>query len=304
MNQPDNNQTDLRFRDYINQSKQLDSPLISLISFPTDQGVVLNNGRPGSALAPELIRAHLNNLTPSPVHFDSHIQLMKQVADLGSIPCDNDLAAEQALLGSKVSACLNNGSLPVIIGGGHETSFGHFLGYKESDKPVIIVNIDAHTDVRPLKNGKPHSGSPFRQAIEDQSGICRGYHVFGLNPSSVAIEHDQFVRKHGSANYIDSFNLNELIGFIKSFESDSHVMVTMDMDGVDQSQAPGVSAPNANGFSADTWLSIALELGKIPGVTSFDLCEVNPVYDRDGQTVRLAAVTLWHFLLGVAMRGN
>ena len=300
MKYPDNNDSDLRLRDFIRQNPPEETSLIDLISFPSDQGVMLNNGRAGSALAPELIRARFYNLTPSPAHFEAHTTLLKRVADQGSVPCEKDLASDQALLGAKVSQSLQNGSIPVIIGGGHETAYGHFLGYVEADKPITIFNIVAHTDVRDLKDGNPHSGSPFRQAIEHASGVCRGYHVFGLNPTSVAIEHDQYVREQGSAHYIDAFDLNKLLESVR--ESDTDVMVTMDMDAVDQSHAPGVSAPNANGLNTETWLKTAFELGKIDNITSFDLCEVNPVYDQDGKTVRLAAITIWYFLLGVALR--
>lgn len=297
-----NNGSDLRLRDYIRHNKPTDPPLIDLISFPTDKGVMINNGRPGSAKAPELIRARLFNRTPDPVHFEAHTALLRLVSDQGSVPCDRDLASDQAILGSKVSLSLQNESIPVIIGGGHETAYGHFLGYAEAGKPVTIINIDAHADVRHLKNGSPHSGSPFRQAIEHESGVCRGYHVFGLNPSSVAIEHDQYVRKHGSAHYIEDFDLNSVLESVQ--RSDTDVMITLDMDAVDQSQAPGVSAPNANGLSTETWLKTAFTLGKNSKITSFDLCEVNPVYDQDGQTVRLAAMTIWYFLLGVALRDD
>jgi hypothetical protein len=39
-------------------------------------------------------------------------------------------------------------------------------------------------------------------------------------------------------------------------------------------------------------------------VTSCDLAEMNPNYDRDGQTARLAALTVWNVYRGLAARGN
>jgi len=76
----------------------------------------------------------------------------------------------------------------------------------------------------------------------------------------------------------------------------------MDMDAVKQADAPGVSAPNALGIKKEDWLQLAYGFGKHPKVTSFDLSEVNPEFDRDNQTVKLAALTVWYFLLGVALR--
>ncbi|MEX2462725.1 MAG: formimidoylglutamase, partial [Balneolaceae bacterium] len=278
--------TDLRLRDFIQQRDMSQSAMVHLIAFPSDQGVLINNGRPGSAHAPELIRARLFNLTPHPAYTQKHTKLLRKVVDSGSIPCSEDLDSDQNLLGSTLAERLMKKIIPVVMGGGHETAYGHFLGYVHAGKPVTIVNIDAHTDVRPLKNGRSHSGSPFRQAIEHPSGLCIGYHVFGLNPSTVAADHDQFVREHGSVHYESDTTLESIINCFRS--AGESVMVTMDMDAVCQSEAPGVSAPNASGLSSKFWLNLAFELGKQPNVTSFDLCEVNPTYDVDGQTIRLA----------------
>ena len=34
----------------------------------------------------------------------------------------------------------------IVLGGGHETSYGHFLGYALASRQVEILNWDAHTD--------------------------------------------------------------------------------------------------------------------------------------------------------------
>lgn len=34
------------------------------------------------------------------------------------------------------------------------------------NKKFGVINLDQHFDVRPLKDGKAHSGSPFRQMLE------------------------------------------------------------------------------------------------------------------------------------------
>jgi len=290
---------DLRLRDFIRKSNP-ESSRVSLIEFPSDQGVFINGGRQGSSKAPELIKAGLYNLTPHPAHYREHTELLERVWELDRVDCSGDLQADQELLAKKVAGELIRESMPVIIGGGHETSFGHFLGYVEAERDVTILNIDAHTDVRELKGGKAHSGSPFYQALKHPSGRCKAYHVFGLNPGSVAGDHHNFVNQNGSAHFLEETSLEKVLNCLNSVGHD--VMVTMDMDAVSQSDAPGVSAPNSAGMSLEFWLQLAFEFGRHPGVASFDLCEVNPLYDIDNQTVRLAARTIWSFLLGVALR--
>ena len=290
---------DFRLRNFISKSDHKDS-LLSLIEFPSDQGVFINGGRQGSAQAPERIKARLFNMTPHPIHFNDHTNLLKRVSEQGRIDCSGDVAADQESLSKKVARNLQKNSLPVIIGGGHETSFGHFLGYVESERDVTIINIDAHTDVRELIQGKSHSGSPFYQAITHPAKRCKAYHVFGLNPASVATEHYDFVDLHGSAHFLEDTTLEKVVSCLNSNNQD--VMITMDMDAVMQSEAPGVSAPNAAGMRSELWLQLAFEFGRNKNVTSFDLCEVNPLYDVDNRTVRLAAETIWQFMLGVSLR--
>lgn len=277
----------------------------ALLGFPSDEGVRINGGRTGASKAPEQIFSRLMQLTLHPLHADLHSELIRHVSRPNILNCTGNVASDQHDLGMRIAETLMNGVLPVIIGGGHETAFGHYLGYSETKKPVHILNIDAHTDVRPLKEGLPHSGSPFRQALEDSSGCCSSYTAMGLQPSAVACEHLSYVNENGKAVLADELSMNTVQNYFSSLGSSSDaapVMLTMDMDAVDQSHAPGVSAPNPAGISSSLWLEIAFFCGKQRNVASFDLCEVNPNFDRDDQTVRLAALTLWYFLLGVALR--
>jgi formiminoglutamase len=64
-----------------------------------------------------------------------------------------------------------------------------------------------------------------------------------------------------------------------------------------------VSAPNSAGLTSALWLAAADGAGRCPTVTSADVVELNPAFDRDGQTARLAALTVWSLLRGLADRG-
>jgi formiminoglutamase len=290
---------DPRLRDFIKR-KFSEQSQVHLLQFPSDHGILTNNGRPGAAQAPDLVRARLLNLTPHPAQYQTHTDLLEKVYDAGIIPCSEDVEKDQQMLGMEAAKILLKKRIPVILGGGHETSFGHFLGYVNSGRSVTIINIDAHTDVRPLKKNKPHSGSPFRQALEHKSGICKAYHVFGLNPSTVSFPHYNFVKKNGSAIFERETSVDSILNCMEN--TDGNLMITMDIDAVNQGEAPGVSTPNPSGIGKDMWLQLAYEFGRCEKVSSFDLCEVNPVYDRDMRTVRLAALTVWYFLFGLSMR--
>ena len=241
-------------------------------------------------------------MTPGAENVEQFQELIAHTNDIGDVSAAGDVEKDQNVLGSVIAGYLEQNVIPIILGGGHETAFGHFLGYAKADLPTAILNMDAHTDVRPLKNGKAHSGSSFRQALEHKSECCTTYLAAGLQPYAVAKSHLNFMAEYGGQYYFrDETNITTISGLFHAHESE-RLMITFDMDAVDQAYAPGVSAPCANGLEPDLWLTAAYLAGRNEQVTSFDLSEVNPAHDRDGQTARLAALTIWHFLLGLSQR--
>lgn len=294
---------DLRLGHWLQKnSKETEGCRVALIGFGSDEGVRRNGGRPGASEAPDAIRRELYQMTPNAEDHKSFVHFLDYCSDAGNVAVTGNLEEDQQRLGKIVAGYLEQDIVPVILGGGHETAYGHFLGYAVAGLKTSVFNLDAHTDVRPLKNEQPHSGSPFRQMLEHESNSAETYLAGGLQPHTVAQSHLAFIDQHnGHYLFRDETNITSISGLFHQHNS-KRLMVTFDMDAVDQSQAPGVSAPCANGLPADLWLTAAYLAGRNEQVTSFDLSEVNPKYDRDGQTAKLAALTIWHFLLGLSQR--
>jgi formiminoglutamase len=277
------------------------SPRAVILGFPTDEGVRRNGGRPGAAAAPTEIRRLLYRLTPDAEDPEPFVELLRNTLDRGDLVCSSDLEADQQQLGDVVAGVLEAGAFPIVLGGGHETAYGHFLGYVRAGRTVTLLNWDAHADVRELRGGLGHSGSPFRQALLHPSRLARRYLVAGLLPQSVAAAHIAFVRQRkGEAIPRAALTPARVRSLYRSLHAP--VMASFDIDAVDQAYAPGVSAPAAGGLGPELWLEAAFQAGRTPAVTSFDLVEINPSYDRDHQTARLAALTVWSVLRGLASR--
>jgi formiminoglutamase len=277
------------------------TPRVALLGFPSDEGVKRNGGRAGAAAAPSSVREELFRFTPDARRFDANVDLLQHSLDMGDLRISGNVREDQLLLGETVGALLMRGIFPIIIGGGHETSFGHFLGYVVAARTVSILNWDAHTDVRMLRNDEPHSGSPFYEAITHPSGLCRRYSAIGLSPHAVAREHLTFICEHGgSYTWRDDISVSSIDTL---FDSPAEpVLATFDLDVVDQSQAPGVSAPAVAGLDSRLWLYAAFRAGCASAVTSFDLVELNPRLDSDRQSIRLGALTIWSVLSGLSER--
>ena len=274
---------------------------VVLLGFPSDEGVRRNGGRPGAAEAPDAIRQALYKLTPDARASHAFIELLEHTADLGNLAMPGEMEENQQRLGEALAPFLRAGAVPIILGGGHETSFGHFLGYVEAGQPVEILNWDAHADVRPLRDGRGHSGSPFRQALEHPAWRCDGYTVAGLLPHSTARAHLAYLDEKGAA-YVWRSDLSAQRVRTLYGRRRGATLVTFDLDAVDQAWAPGVSAPAVGGMDPGLWLAAAYEAGRSPDVASIDLVEYNPAFDEDGRTARLAALTIWEILRGLAER--
>lgn len=276
-------------------------PRAVLLGFPSDEGVRRNGGRPGAAGGPGAIRRQLYRLTPEVGRFDAHAGFLARTADLGDLVLSGNLEEDQARLASALAPLLARGVWPIVLGGGHETAYGHFLGYVEAGTDVSILSWDAHPDVRPLKDGKAHSGSPFRQALEHPSGRCRSYAVAGLLPHAAAAAHLRWMEERGGRAVwgpeLTPERLERLFGGLEA-----PAMVSFDLDAVDQSEAPGVSAPAVGGLNSGFWLWAAYRAGTDRTVRSVDVVELNPAVDRDDQTARLAALTVWQVTRGMAVR--
>jgi formiminoglutamase len=276
-------------------------PVVALVGFPSDEGVRRNGGRPGAADGPREIRRWLYRMTPDAEHPEASRRLLERTVDLGDVVVTGDLELDQERLGRVVGAELDRGRVPVVLGGGHEVAYGHFLGHTRGGGSVEILNWDAHADVREIRGGAASSGTPFRQALEHASGACARYRVLGLQPHSVALAHrDWVLERGGEAIFRDRVDAGAIERAYRDCARDA--LVSFDLDAVDAAHAPGVSAPTIGGLGVGTWLAAAEAAGRSPRVRSIDLAELNPRYDLDGRTARLAALTIWRFLRGLATR--
>jgi formiminoglutamase len=293
--------SDPRLRDLLGRALSPgDTPLVSLIGFPCDQGVTRNNGRAGAADAPVAIRHRLGRLTPDAEAPEAFRHVVERTADHGDVEITGDLERDQEQLAQQIAPLLAGNGMVIVLGGGHETAYGHFLGYAHAGIPVSIVNWDAHCDVRESADGLGTSGTPFRQALVHPSGIAQRYTVAGLQPHAVAASHLAFVRSHGEPVWRQDVTRATILNLYSTPRT--AIMASFDLDAVDRTHAPGVSAPNSAGLSVDLWLEAAYRAGSSPTVRSADVVELNPRVDRDGQTEALAALTVWCLLKGVSDR--
>ena len=279
--------------DFPTYKKESTRGSFTFVGFASDEGVRRNKGRLGAKEAPLTVRKHLASL---PHHFQSKLY------DVGNVHCDDgQLEKAQETLGETVATILRQKSTPVIIGGGHETLYGHYLGVREAlgpDAVIGIINIDAHFDLR--KADEATSGTMFRQILtndENARYLCLGIQTLG-NTSILFNTADQLGVEYVLREDVERLAHTEQV--IESFsEKCDAIMMTLCMDVVRQADAPGVSAPAPFGLDSQTVRSLMQTVAQRQNFVSFDISEVNPTYDRDDQTSRLASYLIGQTLLTI-----
>jgi len=263
-----------------------------LLSYPDDRGVRLNGGRPGANLGPGAFLEVLGRMTPpytvtGPGHFYN--------AGDGTVPLELLAAHEEArrLVGRIRDVA---GARLLTFGGGHDWGYPDFIDWNGP-----LLHFDAHLDTRPNPAGAfaGHSGTPFRRVVEGRKGSSN-IHVFGLQKHCNAKVHVEWARNAGmQLHFLEDAPLgidaqwSEFEKTLAKLKGQS-VAVSLDLDVFAQSDAPGVSAPQPFGLAPELVLQCLRALGR--DAHHLGIYELNPRFDVDRQTARLAARLAHEFL--------
>lgn len=265
-----------------------------IIGCPQDIGVARNHGRTGAAHAPAAIRQFLYKLKPA---FDSGEVLLVDLGDIGTTGGLEDIHDRQEAV---VTELVKMGKTVISLGGGNDISFPDASGVHASHPDFVAINLDAHLDMR--KNEIRHSGTPYRNLIDTEKLLPEHFYEIGIttwanSPRYLADARDMGVN-------ITTLQDIEDIGYNACFKNifrqieDRPLFAGLDMDCVRASDAPGVSASSPVGLSAQAVLDFADRCRQHGQTKVFEVSEVNPEYDIDGRTAKLAALVVYAFIYG------
>ncbi|CAF1217899.1 unnamed protein product [Rotaria sp. Silwood1] len=288
-----------------------DSGDIVLIGFPYDEGVRRNNGRVGAQQGPDSFRQLLKRTgtVVNAEYDDLDIRKYLKISDGGNINADLTLEEAHKQLEERIQQLIAKGKIPFVVGGGNDQSYPNASALLSNSKSICVINIDAHLDVRPLKENKSHSGSPFRLLLEDQrfhQNHSNKFIEFASQGSQCSIEHVNYIRSKSPLTQIFWYQsirddpLTPFRSIIKSAEEQKNdIFVSFDIDSIISSSCPGVSAPATVGLTAQQACDIAFYAGQSLQVKLMDLSEYNPKIE-DYRTGKLVTLIFYHFILGRA----
>lgn len=264
----------------------------AILGYACDEGVRRNQGRVGAAAGPDAIR---RLLAPAAYHLPAPVS----VCDTGSVYCkDENLEASQEALSKAVTVLLRSGYFPLLLGGGHDIAYAHYRGIRAYVGPEVrlgIINLDAHFDLR-QPPGRGNSGTPFWQVARESEAAGLPFHYLCLGIQRAANIRSLFATAHRlgvSYLYAEEMqnenweNVRQQIDtWLRGVDA---AYLTIDLDGFSAAYAPGVSAPSPLGYSPGMALRIIEQLAGSGKLISLDVAELNPAYDQDNATARLAA---------------
>jgi formiminoglutamase len=281
----------------------VDSKVV-LIGAPDDRGVRNVGGKIGSSKGPKAIRDALSTMMLGVS--DEFIRIDSSPGydiELGSSIEDGHKTLRNA-----VTKELIQGNIPIVLGGGHDYGFPHAAAIADVyEKNVGIINVDAHLDVRPIEENGITSGSPFFLLLESKLVDPKNFIEFGIQEHCNRSQHFSYLKKKKSQ-----------IFFLKELKMDSRkkfkellltlqkrklkIGISFDLDAVNLTSAPGVSAPQVEGFSASEFLDFVRMCGESPAVVSIGFFEMCPVMDENHKTAKLAATAIHRFFSGLIER--
>jgi len=295
------------------KSKQAAGPAVAIVGAPLDLGA----GRRGVDMGPSAIRTAGLNARLAALGY--------AVDDLGNVGVEQQesskpgpasarflpaIAATCADLAVRVAKAAGQGKIPLVLGGDHSIAVGTFSGmaeaWKKRGRRLGIIWVDAHTDMNTpgtSPSGNVH-GMPLACLVG--TGPKALTHLFGWAPKvspgnvvligirDVDLDERPLVRRSGVRVFtmrdIDERGMKAVMHEALAVAGDGTdgIHLSLDMDGVDPREAPGVGTPVRGGISyreAHLAMEIVCDSRLLK---SMEVVEVNPILDEANRTALLA----------------
>lgn len=310
-------------------SKNID---IAVVGAPFDTGT---SYRPGARMGPHLIRSASRRLgegiTPvrsngspnsklprvNPYNQTSHNLTIIDCGDVPMTPFDNKIALNQLYRGLRSihnhPSKQNSGSSKIImLGGDHTVSLFGIRSAFEKFGQLAVLHFDSHIDTwnpNILGGGLKYNYESLNHGTFLHYAAEKGYlsknhcsHI-GLRAPYIVPEYDiDHDKKCGfqviTARDLDSLGTQKIVDQLKELVKDKPVYITVDIDVLDPSTAPGTGTMEAGGWTSRELLSVLDGLEGV-NIVGGDIVEVSPPYDTNSEITSLAATSVVDSLLGL-----
>ena len=218
-----------------------------------------------------------------------------RMADVGDVAIQgSDTEANYGRITSAALAIATRGALLVAVGGDHSISYPLGRGMQPLGE-FDVVHIDAHTDFLDDLNGARLTGASQLRRLAELPFVGT---VTAIGVRNVDRAEVDAMRELGGRWATTRDVLDRGAGTVvrETVPQTDALYVSIDLDVLDSSIAPGHSLPEPGGLSYRQLRAILVEVARRGRVIGFDVVELNPARDPSGTTARVATWIITHFL--------
>lgn len=247
---------------------------------PSDAAV---SRRGGAQYAPDAIRwesLHIETYSP---YLGEGLEKASffDVGDLFFVP--GDIQSSLLKIEKVTSSFVNKGKKVLMLGGDHLVSLGSVKGVLSKFSDLHVIHFDAHADLRDCYLGSEYSHATVMRRIAEHLASPRHLHQFAIRSGSR--DEIEWGKRNVDLHLIDL--LEPLRDVLVKLEG-CPIYISLDIDVLDPSFAPGTGTPEPEGISVKD-LFKALRMFNGHNVVGFDLVEISPPVDVNGVTSVLGA---------------
>lgn len=249
--------------------------------------------RPGSRFGPARIREVSIGLEEYSPYLDKSLEDIEYF-DAGDLPLPFGNASRSlTMIREYIRGLLKDGKFPLGLGGEHLVSWPVIQEMYAKYPDLAILHIDAHADLREQYEGETLSHStPIRKAAE----LIGGDHIYQFGIRSGTREEFAYAKQN---LHMFLFEVLEPLKKVLPELAGRPIYVTIDIDVLDPSAAPGTGTAEAGGITSKELLAAVHEIARSAvRVVGADVVEVAPVYDHSEQTQIVATKLVREMLLG------
>lgn len=271
---------------FIGCDSEYEESKIAIFGAPFDS---TTSYRPGTRFASSAMRNESFGIETYSPRQDKDL-LDTRIFDCGDLElCFGSPESALADIEELTEKILNDGKLPLMIGGEHLVTLGAVRAAVKKYPNLHIVHFDAHADLREDYLGQRLSHACVMRRCHELVGDNKIFQ-FGIRSG----DREEFLwgKEHVTTNKFDFGgieNLREKIG-------DNPVYFTIDLDVLDPSCFCGTGTPEAGGVSYNELIK-AIETVSQLNVVGLDVNELSPMLDQSGASTALACKLLREILL-------
>ncbi len=290
---------------YTEDPAELTGADVAIVGAATDE---LVSDRPGTRFGPRAIRAAG---CPPGRHLHAGIDAFKalRVLDYGDAPVlPADPLASHDAIERTVSEIVAAGAIPMILGGDHSIAEPDMRAVAAGHGPLGLVHFDAHTDTGSEVFGVARShGTSMYRLVEQGIVDATRYVQVGLRGYWPGEREFDWQRQHGITSLfmddVRELGIDGVVGRTVAIVGAGPAFLSVDIDVLDPSVAPGTGTPEPGGMSAADLLWAVRTLASELDLVGAELVEVIPTAVGSADvTALIADRVVREILTGLALR--